>query len=843
MKLLYSFILCCLSLFFSINASANGTLDSLVNRLEELKDKNGADELMLKANLSEEISDLYNKLYADQEFSRIYLLQAISFVEKRMKITDQVEANDAIHFVDLYRKLSLFEAAKSNMVAAEQYMDKCENSLKLFQRKLSNDEYYKALFDIYHSKFALSLMRQDFSSAENSLLTCYSLIEKSEKLSNMGMNVLSELSLVYSVQGKHDQSIKSAREGLELFIKNPQDGIPKDRYIYFLLRAQNAAGRLKDVLATVENLPPYTSLTEMKNYLEENDQMVTRTFFENIFILGNANASLYTQTDSLAYIRNAYEWMNNGFLLAEELTVTRDGDKIGNVLLKPKEKLSNFLKIHQQLTMGEGVSRERLIEVVRVLDVYQSSRLHLERISYEVNATSWMKEKELKNELNFINTKLGESNGVIKDAALKDSLSNAFNQLSYELARINKATKRDLILDEYVIGRKEFSKLTDAFLTKNNKTFISYFYAPQDSVVYISGIGPKNEFFKGVKVDTSFSSLIRTAYELNASFQLKGTQLRQQDSLNSALYNYLIAPVVDELNTTSILLYPLNEMSYISFDALLTPQNEYLVHQHDFQYTSSLYSLLNPDLNTTNNNSSISFYPTNYGVDSLAYLTNAKTEVAAFKNEFQATTFEGNNATKANFLTAVKHSKIVHLASHSILNVNQPYESYIVFDATEDTLDNKLHAYEVFSKTIEADLVTLSSCNSAKGKIEEGIGVVSLSNAFYFAGVPAMISSMWNAQDKSSSAIMVTFYQQLKKGNTKATSLQAAKIDYLNRADKVKKQPFFWANYVLYGSDEPVYKASGKKNSWLTLTLYAAGVFSIVMIALWFVRKKRRRLV
>jgi CHAT domain-containing protein len=65
---------------------------------------------------------------------------------------------------------------------------------------------------------------------------------------------------------------------------------------------------------------------------------------------------------------------------------------------------------------------------------------------------------------------------------------------------------------------------------------------------------------------------------------------------------------------------------------------------------------------------------------------------------------------------------------------------------------------------------------------------------------------MWSAQDKSSSKIMVDFYSNLQSGLSKSQSLQKAKVDYLAAADKIKSQPFFWANYVVYGSDQPIYE-------------------------------------
>ncbi len=120
------------------------------------------------------------------------------------------------------------------------------------------------------------------------------------------------------------------------------------------------------------------------------------------------------------------------------------------------------------------------------------------------------------------------------------------------------------------------------------------------------------------------------------------------------------------------------------------------------------------------------------------------------------------------------------------------------------------------------------------GKQEAGTGVVSLANAFYFAGVPSTVGSLWSTQDKSSSDIISVFYSKLKEGETKSKSLQSAKLNYLENADKIKGQPFFWANYVIYGNDLPLFE--GENNHFWIWGLIAVGLIGILLFLFRYLR-------
>ena len=91
-------------------------------------------------------------------------------------------------------------------------------------------------------------------------------------------------------------------------------------------------------------------------------------------------------------------------------------------------------------------------------------------------------------------------------------------------------------------------------------------------------------------------------------------------------------------------------------------------------------------------------------------------------------------------------------------------------------------------------------CGKCKCKIEEGEGIMSLARGFIYAGVPSIVMTLWEVEDKSGADIMTLFYQKLKKGMPKDIALQQAKLDYLKTATQLRSHPYFWLAYVDIGN-------------------------------------------
>src|SRR5690606_1740073 len=85
----------------------------------------------------------------------------------------------------------------------------------------------------------------------------------------------------------------------------------------------------------------------------------------------------------------------------------------------------------------------------------------------------------------------------------------------------------------------------------------------------------------------------------------------------------------------------------------------------------------------------------------------------------------GHDATEHRIRTTATDTRVLHVASHSEVNMMDPLFSVIYVEA-DDQSDGALYAYELFSMDMNIDLIMLSSCESASGTYIQGSGMVGL---------------------------------------------------------------------------------------------------------------------
>lgn len=826
-------------LFGTIAYSQNG-LDSLLHILSEIQDENEPADLDQKSILCNDIAVIYQGI-GEERKSRFYFLQSIYFTKQRIEIEGNWDAQNNYDVAYLYNNLATFESTQGNAEESQKYIEEAEFYYNRLEPLLSREEYEWIMADFYETCFTLAYHRNDFEQGDYYIRKAINMIPEEEKEGLRAIEYYRLHGELYNRNNQLEEAETLFRKALNLAQKSPDNSINIDRYIHSLLVTLYYQGEFEEINEFLFGFDQYKSPNEAFKYAEQKNYTGLGSFMSNLFILSYANSNVYKVKPDTVYINSALRWQLTGFDLVEKYILENRAEKMKGGISNPKNKLLGLLTTYASYAEVNEVDSDLVSSILRVVDVYHSTRLHLERVSYEVNSELWREQKELKNQLNFLSLKLDE----IREGGDKitvDSLRSASYETALKLHEVERQTKREKILEEYHVGQDGFGDLLNSYVNKTQKNILTYFYSDGRDSLFTIGLTPDTSFILAIAVPSDFRETIEESYDLNSRLLFEDSTIERQVELNKTIYSWLFQPVAPFLSSNEMLIYPLHEISYVSFDALIDSTGNYLVNSYSFQYATSLFSIIQGDNLERENTKWISFYPHNYGADSLAFLYNAAEEVQVLSELVDADNYEGREASKTKFLEIASEGKIIHLASHSVLNFDHPYESYILFDAGDDSsagteIENKLYAYEIFSKSLGTEMVVLSSCNSAKGKIEEGIGVVSLSNAFYFAGVPSTVSSLWSAQDKSSAAIMTSFYRYLKAGNSRSVSLQKAKSDYLNQADKIKSQPFFWANYVVYGSDTPLFEKNSKREA-----LYAGiGAFILLIGGLFYLRSSRMR--
>lgn len=175
---------------------------------------------------------------------------------------------------------------------------------------------------------------------------------------------------------------------------------------------------------------------------------------------------------------------------------------------------------------------------------------------------------------------------------------------------------------------------------------------------------------------------------------------------------------------------------------------------------------------------------------------------------------------------ALKRFRMIHFATHAWIDEQRPERSVLVLSQAglPDPLECALHGRRIFDGFItaeeillnwklDADLVTLSACETGAGAAVAGEGYIGFSHAFFRAGARSIIVSLWKADDKATSLFMQQFYSNYfgtgtgngksREPMAKADALRAAKRWLRDYRDESGKQPFghpfYWANFILVG--------------------------------------------
>jgi CHAT domain-containing protein len=149
----------------------------------------------------------------------------------------------------------------------------------------------------------------------------------------------------------------------------------------------------------------------------------------------------------------------------------------------------------------------------------------------------------------------------------------------------------------------------------------------------------------------------------------------------------------------------------------------------------------------------------------------------------------------------VSRSRIVHLATHGLLDTERPDLSGIVlslFDEQGRPQEGFLRLHEVYNLDWSADLVVLSACQTALGREIRGEGLVGLTRGFMYGGAERVMASLWSVNDIVTAQFMKRFYQGLfGKGLSPAAALRLAQVETWRRPSS--QSAYYWAAFVLQG--------------------------------------------
>jgi len=172
----------------------------------------------------------------------------------------------------------------------------------------------------------------------------------------------------------------------------------------------------------------------------------------------------------------------------------------------------------------------------------------------------------------------------------------------------------------------------------------------------------------------------------------------------------------------------------------------------------------------------------------------------------------GAAATESLFKQMAGDFDLLHLATHGYFNKFNPLLSGLELEADEHD-DGLLELHEIVGLDLRASLVTLSACDTGLGsghfaEIPPGDDFVGLTRAFLAAGSDAVMATLWEVDDASTANLMQQFYTRMRHtaelpAETPAGAAALAEAQRGLRANDQYSHPYYWAPFVLVGTNRP----------------------------------------
>jgi CHAT domain-containing protein/Tfp pilus assembly protein PilF len=178
-------------------------------------------------------------------------------------------------------------------------------------------------------------------------------------------------------------------------------------------------------------------------------------------------------------------------------------------------------------------------------------------------------------------------------------------------------------------------------------------------------------------------------------------------------------------------------------------------------------------------------------------------EIAALYGPQRASVFTAAEATETRFKRIASQYSVLHLATHGILDQSSPMYSHLVLTPDPDNADDdgRLEAWELMRLHLSADLVVLAACDTARGQLIAGEGVIGTMWALLAAGARSMVVSQFRIEAGSATALLAAFHREVAGGAPgKAAHLRRAALQLLRNPRYA--HPYYWAGFVLVGDPD-----------------------------------------
>jgi CHAT domain-containing protein/tetratricopeptide (TPR) repeat protein len=455
-----------------------------------------------------------------------------------------------------------------------------------------------------------------------------------------------------------------------------------------------------------------------------------------------------------------------------------------------------------------------------LLDVLSNGKVN---ISKAMTAEEIARDQALRAEVNALNTRLARMKASPQPVNTSTIIAHLGEvRLDYEAFQTNLYAAHP----ELKIQRGEAPTLTldeAAKLLPDNQTAL---------LEYV--VGDDNSYLFAITKPASGQPVALKVYPLNS--KLKELSSRAEGFRRAIaerdlgiktpareLYDLLIGPAESQLQgVTKLVIVPDGPLWDLPFQALHRSARGYLLEDYAISYAPSLSVLRdmnakaaalgsaprgpellaigNPNLNLESTRKLASLRSD----ENLEPLPDAEREVNTLRTLYgreRSKVLIGAQATEEEVKADAARYRLLHFATHAILDDRNPMYSRLMLASTEGNAreDGFLEAWEVMKLDLTAATVVLSACQTARGRIGLGEGMIGMSWALFVAGSPSIVVSQWKVDSARTTDLMVEFHRNLLRGKTKSEALQLAEKKLLHSR---YNHPAYWAGFVLIGSEK-----------------------------------------
>ncbi|MCA1579297.1 MAG: CHAT domain-containing protein [Acidobacteria bacterium] len=293
----------------------------------------------------------------------------------------------------------------------------------------------------------------------------------------------------------------------------------------------------------------------------------------------------------------------------------------------------------------------------------------------------------------------------------------------------------------------------------------------------------------------------------------------------SKLYDLLLKPADAQLRSkTNVVIAPDSNLWDLPFQALVNNGGRFVIEDASITYAPSLTVLRemtkrrmsqttsrtpatllafgNPIGRENANHSGPALRDSN--LDPLPEAGEEVKTLARLYGAVRSKVYVGAEAREDRVKGEAAQAGILHFTTHGTLNNASPMYSYLTLAEGGPNDDGLLEAWELMQLDLKAELAVLSACETARGRIGAGEGVIGFSWAMFIAGVPSIVVSQWKVESAGTRDLMVNFHRSLispagpkQTKATKSDALRQAALKLMRNPQT--SHPFYWAGFVLVG--------------------------------------------